>query len=461
MRRLHRTALSLSLLGSTFLVLMFTFFPGLALAAPAQKNSSPAPAVAWPVLTLQPFASGIANPAVIANTRDGTGRVVVASQNGQLWVIQGGSVLPAPFLDLSSKVLVNGTSGMGGLVFSPLYALNGFFYVDYVDLSDNLVLARYHVSATNPNLADPTTATTILQMPIPTAYAGMSAGHLAFGVDDTLYIGTGAAASAGGDPLNLSQSLNSLFGKILRLDVETPGCTTNPLKTPNNYCIPPNNPFAGGGGSPEIWASGLRNPWMFTFDTQTWDLYIADVGENREEEIDFQPAASRGGENYGWSILEGSLCYNPSTGCVPPSGYAAPVAEYSHGTSDSTGCAVIGGFVYHGQSFPALQGLYFYGDYCSGRIWGMQLSNGTWQTTQLAQEPFQITAFGLEQNGEELVADATNGIIYQLVGSAPAATPTPTLPSPVPSPTPTSTPTSTPIVGGSPNKMIFLPVIGR
>jgi hypothetical protein len=393
------------------------------------------------------------NPAVIANTRDGTGRIAVASQNGIIRMVQNGTVLATPFLDLTSRVTQAPAAGMGGLVFSPSYATNGFVYVDYPDANNNLVLLRYKVSAGNPNVADPTSATPILS--VPAGYPNTPAGHLAFGQDGTLYVGV-AAGNSNGDPLGNGQNMGVLNGKILRLNVEAPGCTNNPPTNPN-YCIPANNPFIGTAGvRPEIWASGLRNPWVFSFDTATWGLYIADVGENREEEVDFQPAVDTGGENYGWNTLEGDLCFNPISGCVTPARYSAPVTVYDHGVNDSYGCGIIGGFVDRSVVSPSLQGIYFYGDYCTGRIWGLQQSSGSWVSTQLTQAPWQISTFGLTQGGEVLVADYTDGSIYQLISFPTGGTATPT-------PTPTQTPTAqpSPTVGVPPSKEFFLPVIMR
>ncbi len=208
---------------------------------------------------------------------------------------------------------------------------------------------------------------------------------------------------SGGDPLNNAQNPDSLLGKILRIDVES---GTFP------YAIPPANPFLGRPGyRPEIWALGLRNPWRFSFDRMTGDLYIADVGQNAWEEVDFEPANAAGGRNYGWRILEGAHCYNPSSGCVPPGDYAPPVAEYDH----NQGCSISGGFVYRGTLFPKLQGVYLYGDYCSGRIWGLRQVPGLWEGSELLVTPYSISSFGEDEVGNLYLADL-GGAVYSIRG---------------------------------------------
>jgi hypothetical protein len=206
---------------------------------------------------------------------------------------------------------------------------------------------------------------------------------------------------SGGDPLNFAQNLNSLLGKMLRIDVESGA---------NPYSIPPDNPLLNGVRS-EIWALGLRNPWRFSFDRVTHDLYIGDVGQNSREEINFQPASSPGGENYGWNILEGSLCFNPPIGCVPPINFSPPVTEYDH----SQGCSVTGGVVYRGARYPFMQGTYLYGDFCTGRIWRLKRLGAGWQNTLLIDTTFQISAFGEDESGEIYVAEYATGRIYKII----------------------------------------------
>jgi hypothetical protein len=237
---------------------------------------------------------------------------------------------------------------------------------------------------------------------------------IGFGPDGYLYMSMGDGGS-GGDPDNNAQNLHTMLGKLLRLDVHsTPAAG-------QKYVIPPTNPFYGSSDSSvkkEIWAYGLRNPWRFSFDRSTGDLYIGDVGQDVEEEVDFQSHSSSGGQNYGWHILEGNLCYTPSTNCVAPSGYVPPVATYDHGTSHSYGCSITGGYVYRGTQFPALQGVYFYGDFCSGKLLGLvKNQNSTWTHSLIVSTNYSITSFGEDEQGELYVADFDAGKIYQLTST--------------------------------------------
>jgi glucose/arabinose dehydrogenase len=288
-------------------------------------------------------------------------------------------------------VLSGGEQGLLSVAFHPDYIFNGLFYVDYTDLSGATVIARYQVSS-NPNAADPTSAAILLRIPQP--FANHNGGQLQFGSDGNLYIGMGDGGSAG-DPLNNAQNLNSLLGKILRIDVSI-----------LPYAIPPDNPFLGSfNAAPEIWAYGLRNPWRFSFDRQTGDLFIGDVGQARLEEVDFQSAASGGGENYGWRLMEGSNCFNPASNCNDGS-LVLPILEYDH----SLGCSITGGYRYRGRENPGMFGFYFYGDFCSGRIWGAAPdAQGNWVTTELLDTDLQVTAFGEDEDGELLVASFSPG----------------------------------------------------
>jgi hypothetical protein len=300
-------------------------------------------------------------------------------------------------------------------VFDPNYPTNGFFYITYTTNNNNptfiytTTLARYHVSSGNPDLADSTSGTVLLS--IPKKYTNHNGGMIAFGPDGYLYMSMGDGGN-GGDPDNNGQNLHTMLGKILRLDVES----TPPVG--QKYVIPPTNPFFTSGDpsvKKEIWAQGLRNPWRFSFDRSTGDLYIGDVGQNIEEEVDFQSHASAGGENYGWHILEGNLCYDPSSNCTAPSNYAPPVTTYDHGNSDSVGCAVTGGYVYRGSAFPSLQGVYFFGDYCSGNIWGLiKNPNNTWTKNLIVSTNFLISSFGQDELGELYLADYSAGMVYQI-----------------------------------------------
>ncbi len=400
--------------------------------------SSNSPAFSWPTITLNKYATGLSMPTALTNAGDGSGRLFALEQAGQIRIIKNGSVLSTPFLDISGKTKANGEEGLLGLAFPPGYNSKGHFYIYYTNLDGNNILARYRVSS-NPDTADPNSEEILLTLLHPT-YPNHNGGQLAFGPDGYLYVGVGDGGG-GGDPNNNAQNLGTLLGKILRIDVEagakaanTPsrlpaasnliylpftfGSGSVPSSSGASYFIPASNPFINTSGAlPEIWAYGLRNPWRFSFDRQTGDLYIADVGQDTMEEIDFQPAGSPGGQNYGWNILEGILCYpsGQQGGCTPPSNYVPPVATYYHGTNDSNGCSVTGGYVYRGQTYPALQGIYFYGDYCSGRIWGL-VNAGGWQTQELAHPTISISTFGQDEAGNLYVADYATGDIYLITG---------------------------------------------
>jgi len=240
-------------------------------------------------------------------------------------------------------------------------------------------------------VADPASIRQLLTIVQP--FANHNGGQLVFGPDALLYIGMGDGGS-GGDPFGNSQSLNTLLGKILRLDVLSGAAT---------YAIPAGNPFGN-----EIWAYGVRNPWRFSFDRTTGDFYLGDVGQDTVEEVDFQPAGSGAGANYGWNLMEGTHCYGSPT--CSSAGLVLPVAEYLHGSGD---CAVTGGYVYRG-SLAALRGIYLYGDYCSGRIWGLRRNGAVWENQLLADTPYSISTFGEDEAGEVYVADHTSGNIYRI-----------------------------------------------
>lgn len=369
---------------------------------PVEPSDTPTPAAAssFPDVgqyVWQPVVGGLRSPVGMAHASDGSGRLFVLEQYGMIRVVQGGSVLPQPFLDIVSQVNNQGNEqGLLGLAFHPRYNENGYFYLNYTDLNGDTVIARFQVSPDDPNRADPASETRLFHIPQP--YANHNGGGMEFGPDGYLYLGLGDGGAAG-DPLNNGQSLNSLLGKILRIDVDQG----------DPYAIPVDNPFASGGGLREIWAYGLRNPWRFSFDRLTGDLYIGDVGQNQWEEIDYLPAGAPGGANFGWNYFEGSHPYQgvlPSTQTV-----IAPVAEYSH----AEGCSVTGGVVYRGERLPEWQGVYLYGDYCTGRIWGLlRGSEGGWMHAVLFDNVGRITSFGEDEQGEIYLIDRM-GILYTLV----------------------------------------------
>ncbi len=364
----------------------------------------------------QEVASGLSNPVLITNAGDGSGRLFIIERSGRIRLMKNGVLQTTPFLDI--QALVRSTSaeqGLLALAFHPSYESNGKFYVVYTaprggdSVGSVLTLRQYTVSA-DPDIADPGSGSTLLTIDHPT-YSNHNGGTLAFGNDGYLYWSTGDGGG-GGDIFNNAQNLGSLLGKVLRLDVDSG----------SPYSIPPTNPFFGSPNpnvKKEIWAYGLRNPWRISFDRLTHDLLIGDVGQASLEEIDFQPASSGGGENYGWNIMEGSQCYPSSSNC-DRTGKVLPVAEYDHGL----GCSVTGGYVYRGSTYPSLKGYYLYGDYCSGRIFGIyQNSPLTWSTpVQLADTAYSITTFGEDEQGELYVADYNTGKIYQIQYQEPYVT---------------------------------------
>lgn len=331
------------------------------------------------------IASGLRQPVDIQDARDRSPRLFIVERPGRVRILQAGQLLAAPFLDITDRV-EDGSSEQGllGLAFHPDFANNGFFYLNYTGAGGGTVIARFSASS-DPNLADAASETRLLTVAQP--FANHNGGGVAFGPDGYLYLGLGDGGAAG-DPFGNGQNLDSLPGKILRIDVNEG----------EPYSIPADNPFGS-----EVWHFGLRNPWRFSFDRATGDMYVADVGQNQWEEIDFAPSG-QGGLNFGWNIMEGNHDYADGS----QSGLAAPVAEYDH----SQGCSVTGGYVYRGL-MPEWQGLYLYGDYCSGRIWGLLNSDQGWQARELFRPGYHISTFGEDASGELYVADL-RGEIFRL-----------------------------------------------
>lgn len=351
---------------------------------------------------LELVAAGFVRPLFLTSAGDESGRLFVLEQSGRVWIVRDGETAPTPFLDISALVSTSANErGLLGLAFAPDYAASGVFYVHYSGRrpDGDTVLARYRVSAANPDAADPASAAIIFTLPQP--YSNHNGGQLAFGPDGYLYVGLGDGGSAG-DPHNNAQTPRSLLGKILRLDVSASAA----------YSVPPDNPAftVNPALAPEVWAWGLRNPWRFSFDRLTGDLYIADVGQNQWEEINFQPAESAGGENYGWRVFEGTRRF---TNEAAPAGHVAPIFEYSH----AEGCSVTGGYVYRGAALPALDGVYFFGDYCYGRIWATYRdAAGQFQTAVfMADTDLIISSFGQDDAGELYLLDHGQGRVFQLV----------------------------------------------
>jgi len=348
-------------------------------------------------LTLKPVASGFAKPLYLTHAHDQ--RLFVVQQAGQIMIIEGGVTRPTPFLDIKTRVGSNGNEqGLLSVAFHPNYQKNGLFYVNYTNLEGSTTIARYNVSA-DPNVADEISEQILLTIPQP--YSNHNGGHILFGPDGYLYIGMGDGGAAN-DPHNNGQSLNTLLGKILRLDVDTG----------SPYGVPQDNPFiTTAAARPEIWSYGWRNPWRLAFDAATGDLYVADVGQNQYEEVDVELAGSGGGQNYGWRLMEASHCFNP-TSCDPATlKVVMPIAEYPH----SQGCSVTGGYVYHGTQFPQLNGVYIYGDYCTGTLWGLRHeADGSWSQAELLASGKIISSFGLDAAGELYLIDHRNGEVWQV-----------------------------------------------
>lgn len=353
--------------------------------------ADPSGTAGFPAITLTPVAKGLRQPTAIVSARDGSKRLFVLEQNGKIRIIRNGSVSPTPFLDITSLVKSGGERGLLGLAFPPDFASRKTFFINYTNRIGigNTVVASFRVGA-KADVADPSSRKQLLTIVQP--YANHNGGQLAFGPDEMLYIGTGDGGS-GGDPHGNGQKLDTLLGKILRIDVSS-GAATYRL---------PKNPFRN-----EIWAYGLRNPWRFSFDRTTGDLYIADVGQDEVEEINYQPAGAGAGANYGWNVMEGNHCFKKKD--CKKDGLTLPVAVYDHDKGD---CSVTGGYVYRGK-IEQLRGIYLYGDFCSGRIWGLRKVGSQWKTELLADTHYAISTFGEDEDGEIYLADYGSGTIYRL-----------------------------------------------
>ncbi len=387
---------------SVFAIILATI---LSIATPAAGEDKPLSST--PVsLGAELIATGLDHLTYLTATPGDSSRLFVVEQPGRILVIRNGDLLLKPFLDITNKVLDGGERGLLSMAFDPDYKNNRRFYVNYTDNNGDTVVVRYQTKKKNPNVALKKSEAIILRIEQP--YSNHNGGQLQFGPDGYLYIGMGDGGS-GGDPLNSGQDLTSRLGKLLRIDVkELP------------YTIPSTNPFANPVESgiishPETWACDLRNPWRFSFDRNTGDLYIADVGQSAIEEVNFQAASSRGGENYGWNIKEGSQDYNPNGSSK--AGFVDPIHEYTHANGN---CSVTGGYVYRGKAIAVLRGAYFFADYCSGRIWSFKYRNGKvtelteWTETIGGPFPY-ITSFGEDADGELYFMGTVNGNIYKII----------------------------------------------
>ena len=376
------------------------------------------------------IADGYKKPVFITSYPNNAKLLYIVEQAGLIKLINDGKKLSRPFFDINKRVVnpnrPGDERGLLGFAFHPNHTNNGKFYINYMDNDGNTIISEF---STNSKLrADHKSERIILKLKQP--YGNHNGGDIQFGPDGYLYISIGDGGKAG-DPLNAGQDLSSLFGKIIRIDIEQ-----------KPYGIPKSNPFFGQKGKrEEIWAWGLRNVWRFSFDKQTGDKYLADVGQNKWEEVNFEPASSKGGLNYGWRIMEANHCYDPKENC-PTDGLIKPIIEYpndanhpafafriieelSFSETDVEGCSVTGGYVYRGQKIKSMQGQYIFGDYCSGNIWTLKVVNGKAINFKNRTEEINIgggefttyiSSFGQDSDGEIYIIDY-NGGIYKLIES--------------------------------------------
>jgi glucose/arabinose dehydrogenase len=346
-------------------------------------------------LSVQQVMEGLTNPVYLTSPANDS-RLFIVEQPGRIRVFKNGALLATPFLDITSIVRFGGEEGLLSVAFDPSYATNGRFYVYYTDSNGDIAVARYTATPT-ADVADVGSRTSVINIPHP-VNGNHNGGLAMFGPDGMLYLGTGDGGS-GGDPPNNAQNIDVLLGKLLRLNV-----TSLP------YTIPAGNPFVGVAGADEIWALGLRNPWRYAFDATAGQLFVADVGQGSWEEVNVVPAIAAG-RNYGWRIMEGTHCFNPSIGCNP-GGLTLPIHEYDH----SQGCSITGGFVYRGAAIPELRGHYLYSDYCTGFLRSFRVSGGSavdhrnWSIGSIGN----ILSFGVDAAGEVYMLSA-NGRVYRIV----------------------------------------------
>lgn len=342
---------------------------------------------------LEPVVTGLRSPLFLTHSGDGSGDLFVVQQTGQIRVLVGGKLREQPFLDIASLISTGGERGLLGLAFHPDYSRNGYFFVNYTDRGGQTVVARYQA---NQGSRQAITSSETVVMRIPQPFANHNGGMIAFGPDGFLYLGMGDGGS-GGDPQNHGQRLDSLLGKMLRIDVD---------RLP--YTIPADNPRLPE-ARPEIWAYGLRNPWRFSFDRKSGDLWIADVGQNAWEEVHWARSGD-GGQNYGWRLMEGNECFNPRTNC-PRNGLTMPVHTY--GRND--GQSITGGYVYRGPSIPSLQGRYLFTDFNTGNLWSLRQEGERWvRSTLLGGLGQGIASFGEDQKGELYLLNLIRGEIWRL-----------------------------------------------
>ncbi|HLQ47842.1 MAG TPA: PQQ-dependent sugar dehydrogenase [Candidatus Dormibacteraeota bacterium] len=372
------------------------------------STPSAGPSVAGPfdpaglVVGLDTVVGGLDAPLGVTSAGDGSGRIFVTEQGGQIRIVRDGTLVATPYLDIAGRITSGGERGLLGLAFHPTFPSDPRFFVDYTDTNGDTQVSSFTVDPGTPDVADPSSEVKILHIAQP--YANHNGGAVVFGPDGFLYISTGDGGS-GGDPQGNGQSLTTLLGKILRIDVDRTGGA-------QPYAVPSDNPFVGRADTkPEIYLYGLRNPWRISFDRATRDLWIGDVGQNAWEEVDVARAGTSG-ENYGWNTMEGNHCFNPPSGCSM-NGLTLPVAEYGH----DAGCTVIGGNVYRGSAQPALTGGYFFGDYCSGTIWAIDPGSAALRApTVVLKGSASLSSFGEDEAGELYATDIGGGNLLRVTG---------------------------------------------
>lgn len=398
----HLKLVSLVVVGIIVIALIVLGVLTLVLKNPPSTPNTPVVTPTKPVIRPSLVTTGFSSPTGIVASSDATDkRLFIIEQAGTIRAFSpDGPNESTLFLDIQTKVLSGGEMGLLGLAFHPDFAQNGYFFVNYIDKDQHTVVARYRSSSSNT--VEVSSEKVLIKIKQP--YTNHNGGDLTFGPDGYLYIALGDGGAAG-DPENRAQDKKTFFGKILRIDINRG----------DPYDIPNGNPFANEPDlKREIWAYGLRNPWRISFDHGNGDLYIADVGQGKLEEINMQKSASSGGENYGWPCYEGGQSFKLA-GCQDASAYVVPVLEYGH---DEGRCSITGGYVYRGNKNPALVGKYFYGDYCSGQLFYGVQHDGKWIQTLAAKTPYAISTFGQGSDGELYFADFKTGTLYRLDDTA-------------------------------------------
>jgi glucose/arabinose dehydrogenase len=373
----------------------------------SSQGAEPAFDPARVTVALRRIAGGLNQPVGVTGSGDGSGRLFALEQPGRIRIVQDGRLVERPFLDISGLVSCCSERGLLGIAFPPHFEpATGTFYIDYTDVNGDTVIAAVTVDGADQDRADAGSLRALLHIDQP--YANHNGGGLAFGPDGDLYIGMGDGGS-GGDPHGNGQRLDTLLGKLLRIDIAVEAGAERPYK------IPTDNPFtADPSRRAEIWAYGLRNPWRFSFDRETGDLWIGDVGQNRYEEIDRVVVGTLGGANFGWNIMEGGHCFNRDD--CNRTNLVLPIAEYDHSAGD---CAVVGGYVYRGSAFPALVGGYVFGDECSGTLRGLVAAGPAQQKPAVLLESDRvISSFGEGDDEELYLTDLASGELYQVTAAA-------------------------------------------